>query len=43
MRSSLYKNEMQKEKTNYDQSFDRFDDPSLIALVFLDRFLMVNG
>ena len=37
-----YKKELQKEKkTNYDQSSDRFDDQSPVALVFLDRFLMV--
>ena len=30
-----------KGKNNYDRSSDRFDDPSLIALVFLDRYLMV--
>ena len=29
-------------KTNYDRSFNRFDDPRSMALVFLDRFPMVN-
>ena len=37
-----YKNELQKEKTNYVRSFDRFDDPSQMAQVFLDLLLMVN-
>ena len=36
-----YKNELQKEKTNYDRSFDRFEDQSPMGLVFLDQFLMV--
>ena len=36
-----YKNELQKKKTNYDRSFDRFDDPSPMALVISDWFLMV--
>ena len=37
------KTKLQKEKTNYmyDPPSDRFDDPSLMALVFLDRYLMV--
>ena len=30
-----------RKKTNYDPSSDRFDDPSPMALVFLDRYLMV--
>ena len=30
-----------KKKTTYDRSFDYFGDPSLMALVFWDRFLMV--
>ena len=36
-----YKNKLQKEKTNYDRSFDHFGDRSLMALVFLDPFMMV--
>ena len=35
------KTNCQRKKTNYDRSSDRFDDPSPMALVFLDRYLMV--
>ena len=41
IKKPLYKNELQKEKTNYDRSFDHSDDPSPMALVFLDPFLVV--
>ena len=30
-----------RKKKDYDQSVDRFDDPSPLELVFLERFLMV--
>ena len=42
LKKPSHKYELQKEITNYDQSFDHFDDPSLMALVFLDWFLVVN-
>ena len=29
-----------RKKTNYDPSSDHFDDPSLMALLFLDGYLM---
>ena len=35
------KTNCKRKKTNYDQSFDRFDYPSPVGLVFWDRFLMV--
>ena len=35
------KTKCKRKKTNYDRSSDHFDDPSLMALVFLDRYLMV--
>ena len=35
------KTNCKREKTNYDGSSECFDDPSLMALVFLDRYLMV--
>ena len=41
IKKTSYKNELLKEKANYDQPFDHFDNPSLMALVFLDQFLLV--
>ena len=41
MKKPSYENKLQKEKTNYDRPSDRFEDPSLIALKILDRYLMV--
>ena len=35
------KTKLQKEKTNYDRSSDRFNDPSMMELVFLDRYLRI--
>ena len=34
------KTNCKRKKTNYDRSSDRFDDPSPMALVFLDRYLI---
>ena len=41
LKKPSHENELQKEKTNYDRSSDRFNDPSLMALMFLERYLMV--
>ena len=41
IKKPLYENKLLKEKTNYDRSSEHFDDPSLMALVFLDWYLMV--